>query len=125
MFVAGPVSGDDPAAGVELPAAADAPLLERDELDPGEVAGLVEAGAPLGLVAEVGGHVRRVGVAAMNAADAARRHEPDPGGAANRERAADGRRADRTLRDAHAEVAGADLACASQVGERTPRRLRV
>ena len=44
----------DPGVGVELPAAPDAPLVEG-EFDPGEVAVLVEAGAPLVSVAVLGG----------------------------------------------------------------------
>ena len=38
---------DDPDAAVELPVAPAVPALETDELDCGEVAGLVEAGAAL------------------------------------------------------------------------------
>jgi hypothetical protein len=45
----------DPGVGFELLAAPDAPLVVG-ELDPGEVAGLVETGAPLVSVAALGGH---------------------------------------------------------------------
>jgi hypothetical protein len=45
----------DPGVGFELLAAPETPLVEG-ELDPGEVAGLVEAGAPLVSVAALGGH---------------------------------------------------------------------
>ena len=61
-------------------------------------------------LAEVGRDVRRMREAAVDAAEPARAHEPDPGRAAGRERAADGRRADGVLDDRGGEVARADLA---------------
>ena len=57
---------------------------------------------------EVGRDVRPV--AAVDAADPAGAHEPDPGRAAGGERSADRRRADRALDDRRGEVARADLA---------------
>lgn len=56
---------DDPDAAVELPVAPAVPALETDELDCGEVAGLVEAGAALVSVEMPTGHtgVLPVGVA--------------------------------------------------------------
>ena len=53
---------------------------------------------------------RRVGPAAVHAADPARAQEADPRGAHDGERPADGRRADGALHDAGREVARADLA---------------
>ena len=53
----------------------------------------------------------------MHAAEAAGAHEADPGAAADRERAADGRRADRALHRAGGEVARAGLA---RVGAEAP-----
>src|SRR3954447_24527861 len=51
-----------------------------------------------------------MGVATVDAADAAGAHEADPDGAAHGKRPADGRRADRALRDAEAEVPRPGLA---------------
>ena len=61
-------------------------------------------------LAEVGGDVRRSGEAAVDAAEAARAHEPDPDDPAGGERAADRRRADDALGNRRREVARADLA---------------
>ena len=58
-----------------------------------------------GELAEVGRDVGRVREAAVHAADSARRHEADPHGAGDRERAADRRRGDRALRRGGAEIA--------------------
>ena len=61
-------------------------------------------------LAEVGRDVRRRREAAVDAAEPAGAHEADPDRAAGRERAADGRRADRVLDERGGEVARADLA---------------
>ena len=54
---------------------------------------------------EIGRDVGRMGEAAMDAADAAGRENPDPGGSRNRKRAADGRGADGALNRSRREVA--------------------
>ena len=59
---------------------------------------------------QVGGDVRRGRPAAVDAAEAAGRHEADPGRGGDRERAADRRRTERVLRDGGREVARAELA---------------
>ena len=65
-------------------------------------------------LAEIGGHVRRMRKAAVHAAEPAGSHEPDAGSAADRERSADGRRADGALHDARSEIARPYLACAAR-----------
>ena len=61
-------------------------------------------------LAEVGGDVRPLRPAAMDSADPAGAHEAEPDRARDRERAADGRRPDRTLRDRGGDVARPELA---------------
>ena len=72
--------------------------------------------------AEVGRDVGRRRPAAVHAAEPARRHEADPGRAADGERAADRRRADRALHDRRGEVARARSCAPTRRSARAPPR---